>query len=125
MLKGLIRSMGIYESFLAHMGGEHFVVLLAYEDYERFCVTLAETFDQQVKDLYTHEEVSQGHVLARDRNGLEGKYALMALSIGVAHNELREYKSAKKMFETLTQLRQMADPEGKSIVIVDRRQSER
>ena len=125
MLKGLIRSMGIYESFLAHMGSEHFVVLVNAEDYERFCSTLVETFDRQVKTLYTAEEVAQGHVMARDRKGREGKYPLMALSIGVAHNEYREYKSAKKMFETLAQLRHTVQPEGKSVVIVDRRQSER
>ena len=125
MLKGLIRSMGIYESFLAHMGSEHFVVLLNHEDYKRFCSTLVETFDRQVKTLYTAEEAAQGHVMARDRKGREGKYPLMALSIGVAHNEYRDYKSAKKMFETLAQLRHTAQPEGKSVVIVDRRQSER
>ncbi|MCH8204470.1 MAG: response regulator [Candidatus Hydrogenedentes bacterium] len=125
MLKGLIRSMGIYESFLAHMGSEHFVVLLNHEDYKRFCSTLVETFDRQVKTLYTAEEAAQGHVMARDRKGREGKYPLMALSIGVAHNEYRDYKSAKKMFETLAQLRHTVQPEGKSVVIVDRRQSER
>ncbi len=125
MLKGLIRSVGIYESFLAHMGGEHFVVLLNYEDYERFCSTLTETFDQQVKELYTAEEAAQGYVTARDKKGREGKYPLMALTIGVAHNEHREYKSAKKVFETLAQLRHTEQPEGKSVVIVDRRQSPR
>lgn len=125
MLRGLIRSTGIYESFVAHMGGEHFVVLLNYEDYERFCSTLSEKFDQDVKGLYTPEEVSQGHVLARGKSGREGKYPLMALSIGVAHNEQRQYKSANKMFEMLAQLHQIAAPEGKSVVIVDRRQSER
>ena len=125
LLKGLIRSMGIYESFLAHMGGEHFVVLLSYEDYGRFSSTLMETFDRRVKELYTPEEARQGHVVARDKKGREGKYPLMALSIGVAHNEHREYKSANKIFETLTQLRQLANPEGKSVLIVDRRQSER
>ncbi len=125
MLKGLIRSMGIYESFLSHMGGEHFVVLLNYEDFARFCSTLTETFDQQVKELYTAEEAVQGYVMARDRSGREGKYPLMALSVGVAHNEHRVYKSAKSMFETLAQLHQMAQSDGKSVVIVDRRHSER
>ena len=124
-LKGLIRSMGIYESFLSHMGGEHFVVLLNCEDYERFCSTLAETFDRQVKELYTPEEAAQGYVMARDKKGREGKYPLMALSVGVAHNEFREYKSAKNVFETLAQLRQMSQPESKSVVTVDRRRSDR
>ena len=49
----------------------------------------------------------------------------MVLSVGVAHNEFREYKSAKNVFETLAQLRQMSQPESKSVVTVDRRRSDR
>lgn len=125
MLKSLNRSMGIYESFLSHMGGEHFVVLLNMEDYERFCKTLAETFDQQVKQLYTSSEAAEGYIKATDKKGKEGRYPLMRLSIGVAHNGERDYKSAKKMFETLAQLRQAAKPVDKSVFFVDRRHSDR
>ena len=125
LLRNIVRSVGIYESFIAHMGGEHFVVLLNHEDYERFCSTLVESFDQRVKELYSPEEASRGYVLARDKKGREGKYPLMALSIGVAHNENREYKNAKKVLEVLAQLRQMANPGKSSVLFVDRRRTER
>lgn len=125
MLKNIIRTTGIYESFVSHMGGEHFVVLLNLEDSERFCSTLKETFDRDVKKLYTPEEVDRGYVHARDKSGQERRYPLMALSVGVAHNEHREFKSAKKIFEVLSQLRQMAQPEGESVIFVDRRYSDR
>ncbi|MBI5093423.1 MAG: response regulator [Candidatus Hydrogenedentes bacterium] len=91
MLTQLIRNMGIYEFFISHMGGEHFVVLVNLEDYERFCATLIRTFDQMVNQLYSP----------------------------------RQYKSAKKMFEVLAQARQMAVPDGKSVVFVDRRRTDR
>ncbi len=124
-LGGLIGSMGIYESFVAHMGGEHFVVLLNFEDCERFCKTLAETFDDKVKQLYTAEEIEKGFIVASDKKGKKGQYFLMALAIGVAHNQYREFKSAKKILEVLTQVRQKAHPEGKSVVFVDRRRAAR
>lgn len=126
MLHTLIRSIGIYEVFLAHMGGEHFVILLNLEDYERFCNAATEAFDQQIRQLYTTEEVNEGCVRAVDRSGREGKYPLMSLSIGVAHNQFRDYKSAKKMFEVLAQLRQLGQSKnGKSSVFVDRRKTDR
>jgi DNA-binding response OmpR family regulator len=125
LLGSLTRQMGVYESFTAHLGGEHFVVMLNLEDYERFCNTLMEMFDQRVKELYTSEQVQQGYVMATDRRGKTGKYPLMALSIGVAHNQFRQYKSAKKMFEVLAQTRQMAKPVNKSVMFVDRRQTDR
>jgi CheY-like chemotaxis protein len=125
MLASLTRNMGIYESFTAHLGGEHFVVLLNLEDYERFCSTLMRTFDSTVPQLYSAQEVSKGHVQITDKHGRELKYPLMVLSIGVAHTQFRHFKSAKKMFEVLAQARHMAQAKGKSIVFVDRRVSDR
>jgi len=125
ILSNLMRNAGIYEGFMAHMGGEHFVVLVNIEDYERFCTALMDTFDQNVQSLYSPQEVSQGHIIATDRRGNEVRCPLMALSIGVAHTQHRQFKSAKKMFEVLAQVRQMAQPNKRSIMFVDRRRTDR
>jgi len=50
---------------------------------------------------------------------------MMMLSIGIAHNQLLQYKSAKKVFEVLAQTRQMARPVNKSAMFADRRQTDR
>ncbi len=125
MLINLTRSLGIYETFIAHMGGEHFVVLVNLEDYERFSQALLDTFDRTVNQLYTPQEVAQGFIMAKDKRGRERKCPLMALSVGVAHNQYRPYKSAKKVFEVLAQVRQMAEPDGRSVMFVDRRRTDR
>ena len=125
MLKHLARTMGVYECFIAHLGGEHFVVLLNLEDYERFCSTLIQTFDRNVKQLYSAQEASNGYIVAKDKRGRETRCPLMALSIGVAHNQFRHFKNAQKMFEVLAQARQMAQPNGKSVMFVDRRKADR
>lgn len=124
-LTQLTRNMGIYESFIAHLGGEHFVVLMNLEDYERFCSSLMQTFDRGIRQMYTEKEQSDGYIIATDKRGREARYPLMALSIGVAHTQHRGFKSAKKMFEVLAQTRQMAKPDGKSTVFVDRRRADR
>lgn len=126
LLVALSRELGIYENFIAHMGGEHFVVLLRIEDCERFCNALCQAFDDRVKKLYSTREVEQGYILAKDRKGLEVRCPMMALSMGVAHTQYRHYKSAKKMFEVLAQVRQMAQPtHAKSVVFIDRRRTDR
>ena len=126
LLVSLSRELGIYENFIAHMGGEHFVVLLRIEDNERFCSALCQAFDEQIKKLYTSREVEQGYILAKDRKGIEVRCPIMALSVGVAHTQYRHYKSAKKMFEVLAQVRQMAQPaHAKSVVFIDRRHTDR
>ncbi len=125
LLRQLAREMGVYETFIAHLGGEHFVVLLNLADYERFCNTLMQTFDQTVKQLYTAQESANGYIVVSDKQGRQTRYPLMALSIGVAHTQYRHFKSAKKMFEVLAETRQMAKPDGKSVLFVDRRKTDR
>ena len=126
MLMSLTRDAGIYECYIAHMGGEHFVLLLKMEDYERFTNSLISSFDQHVKQLYNPDEVQKGYITTRSRQGEEVRCKLMKLSVGVAHTQFRQFKSAKKMFEVLAQVRQMAQPGGEhSVVFVDRRRSDR
>lgn len=125
LLSKLTRDMGIYESTIAHLGGEHFIVVMNLEDYERFCSTLMQSFDHNVKQLYKPQEINQGYIMVTDKRGQEVRYPLMALSIGVAHTRFRKFKTAKKMFEVLAQTRQMAQPDGKSAMFVDRRRTDR
>lgn len=125
LLVSLTRNMGVYEAFIAHMGGEHFVVLLNLDDYQRFCSSLMSTFDEQVKSLYQAQDLERGYIVARDRTGKDVKAPIMALSIGVAHTEFRQFKNATKLFEVLAQARQKAVPDGQSVVFVDRRRADR
>ncbi len=125
LLTRLARDMGIYECTFAHMGGEHFVGLLNLDDYERYCNALMRIFDEKILEIYNQEDRQRGYILAKDKRGREGKYALMALSIGVAHTQHRAHKNAKKLFEVLAQAREVAQPDGKSVMFVDRRKSER
>lgn len=116
---------GVYESFIAHVGGASFAVVMNSEDYERYCNSLVEVFDQSSKDLYTSAEVDQGYIVATDRHGVPCNFPLMVLLISVAHNENRDFKNAAKMFEVFTQIQQVNKSEGKSTVYVDRRTSDR
>jgi len=125
LLVGLTRDMGIYECFVAHMGGEHFVVLLKLADYERFSNGLIDAFDHKSRELYSAQEIEQGYITIADKQGQEQRCKLMKLSVGVSHTQFRQFKSAKKMFEVLAQVRQMAQPNRGSICFVDRRRSDR
>ena len=126
LLTNVTRNVGIYECFISHLGGEHFAVLLNLDDYSRFCSNFVQSFERILPQLYSNQEISQGYLVTRDKNGREAHCPLMALSIGVAHTEFKQYKSAKKMFEVLAQVRQKSQPSsGKSIIFIDRRHTER
>jgi len=120
------KALSCYESTVAHMGRQHFVIMMKLEDYERYCNSLAHTFDNEVKQLYTTQEVQQGYILVSGAEGRDVPAPLMALAIGVAHTQFRSYKSGKKIFEILAQVRQKAQPNNSgSVIFVDRRRTDR
>ncbi|MFP6581610.1 MAG: response regulator [Candidatus Hydrogenedentota bacterium] len=125
LLVSVRNTIGIYETFIAHVGGASFAILLNSEDYQRYCDALMVDFDRESQSLYTPEEVSQNFLRAADRQGTEGNYPLMSLAIGVTHNENREFKNAANIFEVFTQIQQVNVPDGKSALFVDRRTAER
>jgi DNA-binding response OmpR family regulator len=125
LLRHEARQLGIYEMFIAHLGGEHFVVLVNLEDYERYIASVMKTFDERVKQIYKPDDAEKGYLKVRDKRGEERKVSLMALAVGIAHTQFRQFKSAKKMFEVLAQCRQMAKPQGGSEMFVDRRKADR
>lgn len=126
LLSNLTKSQGCYESSIAHMGRQHFILMLKLEDYERYCTAMIEQFDTEVRRFYTPQELEQGFLLAKSVDGRSVHAPLMALAVGVAHTQHRSFKSGKKMLEVLAQVRQKAQPtEGKSVIFVDRRRTDR
>ncbi len=120
------KALQCYESIVAHMGRQHFVILIKLEDYERYCAAVAKMFDEEVKRLYTAQEIEQGYILVSGPEGRETSAPLMALAVGVAHTQYRSFRSGKKMFEVLAQVRQKAQPSsGKSVIFLDRRRTDR
>ncbi|MFC1734678.1 response regulator [Candidatus Hydrogenedentota bacterium] len=125
LIQNLIREQEIYESFLGHMGGEHFISIINIERYEKFCAKLTERFAKMTPDFYEQKEQDQGFIHGTDRTGQRRKFPFMCMSVGVVHNAYRKFKSAAKIFEVLAQVKHMAEKSGASCVFVDRRKSDR
>jgi hypothetical protein len=78
-------------------------------------------FDQRVVEFYRPVERKQGYVIFNDGKGRESKSPLMTLSIGVVCNEERRFRSARRVFEILTQLKSKIKEDAKGGLFVDRR----
>jgi len=103
----------IYEVFAGYVGAAHFVVVLSLDDYQRFCKRCIEKFDAEIAQ-------STGS----PRPGPAG-YGAPNISVGVAHNQYRKYRSADRMFQVLAQVHRKAQESTTSSYFVDRRRVDR
>ncbi len=103
----------IHELFAGYVGAAHFVVVLSIDQYQRFCKRCIEKFDA---------EIAQRTGSSRPGTAAHGS---PKISVGVAHNQHREYRSADKMFQVLAEVHRKAQESATSSCFVDRRRVDR
>lgn len=123
MLAKVASDAGIYDSRIAHLGGQHFTVLLSLDDYKRYCSVAASGFNNILSRLHPENEVNPGSMSFRDEHGKSVEAPLLGIAISVAHSERRQLRNTKKVFEILTQTRKIDAPNGNDTVRVDRREA--
>ncbi len=124
-IKAVIQERQIYESFPAHMGGEHFLIVTLAKDYKIFSDELIRRFEKRIPSYFKPDEVDRGYFIAPTRQKERAQHPLLALAIGVVHNEVRKFKGVARIFEALAQVKHVAEVSGPNKVFADRRRSER
>ena len=105
----------VYEIFAGHIGGAHFVVVLNLDKYERFCKQLIQKFDSDIaRTRGSGISSAQGATPSAPK-----------VSVGVAHNQHRTYRSADRMFQVLSEVHRKARESAGSSCFVDRRHIDR
>lgn len=68
--------------FIGHVGGDDFIIICGQTQAEAVCRQICERFEAQAPELYGPEDRTRGFIVGRGRDGREGAFALMSLSIG-------------------------------------------
>ncbi|WP_162874243.1 diguanylate cyclase, partial [Pseudomonas viridiflava] len=108
--------------FVGHIGGDDFLMVLGFDDWERRLNNLLEDFQNQCRRFYRAEHLEAGCFVALNRQGQRQEFALLSLSIGVVH--LREESCAQINASQLADLASQAkhfakDVAGASIHVID------
>ena len=115
LISTVAEEMQVYEIFAGHVGGPHFVVVVNLDEHERFCKRFVEKFDSEIARPSGRESLStQGATRPAPK-----------VSVGVAHNQHRTYRSADRMFQVLGEVQRKARESAESSCFVDRRHVDR
>lgn len=68
-------------AFLGHVGGDDFVAIVSCGEAAALCGRLIREFDISIRDFYTPEDVYNGYIQSRNRQGIEERFPLISLSI--------------------------------------------
>lgn len=88
------------DSFVGHVGGDDFVIILEPDKAEDACRRIVESFDSIVPHFYDPEDRRRGFISSTDRRGGVREFPFVAISLGVVFNEggrLEHYGQASQI----------------------------
>ncbi|MGH2827812.1 MAG: GGDEF domain-containing response regulator [Actinomycetota bacterium] len=109
------------KTFLGHIGGDDFVILVDPEIAESVAKTVCELWDSGAPELYDAGDAERGHIEVADRRNQVSRFPIMTVSIGISTNVLRTIDSQWLAVEIATEMKQFAKQDSGSSFAVDRR----
>lgn len=107
-------------SFVGHIGGDDFAIVLPAMHAEQFCALALDAFDACVRQLYDAEDVRVGGIRVAARTGKLMVYPFLSLSIGGATNARRR-ASHRELTALASEMKAAAKRCPGSAYAVDRR----
>lgn len=122
LMKDLVKSSYSYSSFIGHIGGDDFVMVLSCseEACHEICNTILTTFEAQKLQFFKADQIVKGSIVAEDRYGTTREFPLTSLSIAGIYGDLRGFETVKGLTERLAHLKKQVKKNGKSFFIIEK-----
>jgi diguanylate cyclase (GGDEF)-like protein len=109
------------DNFVAHIGGDDFVVLCAPERGEALAERIKEALEREFPNLYEEEDRKQGFVRVRNRRHEFENFPLMSITIALASNSEFEGLHLAALDDALTELKTLGKGMQGCVVVSERR----
>jgi diguanylate cyclase (GGDEF)-like protein len=109
------------EDFIGHVGGDDFVIVTVPENVDNICRKVIDDFEKAVPSFYSDNDRKKGFITAKDRKGVEQKFPLISISIGIVSNETRAITHVAQIGEIGAEVKSLAKQLERSNFIKDKR----
>jgi diguanylate cyclase (GGDEF)-like protein len=112
-------------SFVGHVGGDDFVMVLSGDTYIKVCDAVTSRFDREISGHYSAEDIDHGAIEGKDRYGVHRIFPIMTISIAVLECQQGEYDSAVDIARTAAEIKDHVKVKPGSNYFINRRKSSR
>lgn len=123
IIKESLEAMTDAESFLGHIGGDDFTILIASDQAEPLAQKIVQAFAAKVADFYDPEDARIGKILAKNRQGHTQEFPLMTISIGIVDLQGRSFRHYLEVAAACAEVKEVAKHLPGNSIFFDRRQA--
>jgi diguanylate cyclase (GGDEF)-like protein len=110
-----------HDYFIGHQGGDDFVVVCKYEDWEKVASAIVTLFDHGVGRFYNAEDRTAGYIVSKDRQDREQRFPLASISVAAASNTNRRFESFGEIVDVVAEVKHLVKSKPGSVYAIDRR----
>ncbi len=111
-------------TFLGHIGGDDFVLLLPENGLEKTVHFIIQQFDRKIVSFYSREDAERGCVQSVNRQGQVCSMPLMSISLGVVNLQWSRYEHFIEVNDACAQVKKKAKQISGSSFFIDRRKKD-
>jgi DNA-binding response OmpR family regulator len=108
ILSDSIRESRVKDTYLAHIGGDDFIILTPTAGSMKLCKKVVAEFDQRIRTCFNETDLKNDYFLGFDRDGNFRKFPIMAISIVILANVSSTFDSVREIGETASRLKRVA-----------------
>jgi diguanylate cyclase (GGDEF)-like protein len=121
MLEEVLHEVTADSSFVGHVGGDDFVIVVAPEMAAVVAQAIVERFDRDASSYYDPEDRDRGFIEVTNRRGELQRFPILTVSIGVASTERRAFQHYAEAVAVATEMKQFTKGSAGSSWAMDRR----
>jgi diguanylate cyclase (GGDEF)-like protein len=105
LLAETLRACALNNEYVGHIGGDDFIVICDYQDGEKYCQTVIDCFSSKITSLYRDEDIKNGYIISKNRNGVTEKFPIASLSVAGISNRTNAYQNIGDFSRDIAQLK--------------------
>ncbi len=109
------------DSFIGHIGGDDFIVLVPISVVKEICKKVCQLFDEGIVEFYDKDDQLRGHILAKDRSGKNCAFPIISISLGVVNLGISSHKSYLEVNDACAEVKKAAKKIKGSSIYFDKR----
>ncbi len=120
MMGDVIKKEFPFSSFVGHIGGDDFIVVLdgELEKCKGIAQSIIDHFEAQKVNFFTKAHIECGEIQSEDRFGIVRNLKLTSLSIAGIFGDLSTFKNSEHLSENLAQIKKRVKKIGKSSFLI-------
>jgi len=116
-----VQAEGNQDDFVGHEGGDDFILLTTPEKAQKISDHIIAEFGRRVRGLYTAEDLQQGYIVSKARDGSIKQFPIMTISLAGVTNAHRTITSYAQVTNIAAEVKKKAKSMEGSVLVMDKR----